>query len=111
MFALVRLVKRPLAPVFHDDLVKDHTRHGIGGIAQDDARAQQGAVDKDAAKCNIVERDTTLGGALLRNGIVQWALRSQCRAGLVLLLRADPNGPPQGARHVDVFIQYGIDDR
>ena len=103
VLALVLAFKRQVARLDHPHVVEHEVLNGVGAVAQDDARAQLRLVDGDVPQRDVAEVHAALRGAGAQR-VVQRALLAQRSAWLVLLLRADPHGPPQGLLDLDVLV-------
>lgn len=89
-------------PPISFDVVEDHLSAGVRRVAANDARWEDGVMDRDVLQSDVAHRDQGLSGT--GHQWVEEAARVVRGAGLVLLLGTDVDGPPDWLVDLEVFV-------
>lgn len=87
------------------DTVKHEPLHGVGRIAENDPGTHPGFDDMNVSQRNVGKGHTALRRAVCIDRVVQCTVVIELAARFVLLLRADPDGPPTRLGDVNVLFE------
>ncbi len=117
-FAMPRIVifvKRPLSkPYFllrlrNNQVFDNDIRRWVCAISHYYSWRDDRIPDLDVSKCDVLHLNASWNRAMRFNRPCKSALHVKLGIWLVLLLRANPDGPPKWLVEFDIFVQYVSD--
>ena len=86
------------------DVIEYEIGAGISGVAQEYPRRQDSSMYVDIPQSDSINGNQGIRGTVLPRQWEQERAPSGVASGLVLLLRPDPNSPPDGVIDIDVLV-------